>query len=193
MTVTRNHTRARLSRHDVQLPCSSPTRRGRTYSYAKLLHHVDPQASSGFGFEGILLKPGLYVAENALWPTPEYPSTPILLEYVDVHGMGPSEPSEYQRKHNQKLYVLWRFDPDSREWIELARAVDEGWAMILRPAAIAALAACRRPVVPITHDLPAISARIGSLLDKELAVLEPDAQDQVLNVLHTHFAIRGAR
>lgn len=117
------------ARNQIQLPSSSPSRRSRTYSYAKLLYRVDPHATSGFGFEGKLHKPGHQVAENELWPT----------------------------------------------------------------LAIAALAACRRPQVPIIHDLPAISARIGSLLDSELAALEPAAQDQVLNVLHNHFAIRSSR
>jgi hypothetical protein len=105
----------------VRIPRTS-TRASQRF-YAKLLTHVDPEAATGFGFEGTILRPGSNVPWPALWPTPAHPRIPILLEYA-----GNANPERgHRRRHQPDTYVLWRFDPQAKTWSELGRSASESW------------------------------------------------------------------
>jgi len=157
-------------------------------SFAKLLNYVDPEASTGFGFEGKIMRPGTTVTEAELWPE-GYPETPILLEYAPP---GPS----YGRGHNRRdqLYILWKFDREEHVWLELARAqsVSWDWAVDLRPIAVRALAEARSAIT-VLPNLVGIAERISGFLDGELKPLEVLDRQKVLCVLHDQFAGLMAR
>jgi hypothetical protein len=170
----------------IRLPRTS----GRTAvnSFAKLLNYVDPEASTGFGFEGKIFRPGATVTEAELWAE-GYPETPILLEYA---APGPI----YGRGHNraEQLYVLWKFDREEHAWVELgrARSVAWEWALDLRPIALRALAAARSGIT-VLPNLGVIAARISGFLDGELKPLEVPDREKVLAVIHDQFAGLMAR
>ena len=171
----------------IRLPRTGGRSTGGT-SFAKLLTYVDPEASTGFGFEGKILRPGTTVTETELWPD-GYPPTPVLLEYAPPlpgHGRG----------HNRgdQLYILWKFDREKNEWVELgrARSVSWEWAIDLRPLAVRALAEARS-VVAVLPNLVGIAARISGFLDGELKPLEVPDRQKVLSVIHDQFAGLMAR
>jgi hypothetical protein len=171
-----------IIRGGVRLPCSSP--RKTPHTFAKLLCSVDPEALTGFGFEGRLFRPGALVAPSELRPSIAYPEIPILLEYAG--GVGPGT------GHNRRaqLYVLWRYY--AGEWLELGRAASESWdwACDLRPLAVRALAEARAPVLSVVIDLRVVVARIVAMLDLELRGLESGDRVRLLGVLHDQFAGR---
>jgi hypothetical protein len=149
----------------------------------KLLSHVDPNAEHGFGFEGRVLVPGCTVTLAEICPS-DYPDTPVLLEYAQVRAQA-------KRGHNRReqLYVLWRLDLVSYEWLELGRSQSMSWewAVDLRPLAVRALA--RPQVMP---DLVAVQNRIVAALARELDSLEAAQQARVLGIIHDQLACRVA-
>jgi hypothetical protein len=172
-------------RYGVRIPRSSP--RSCQTDYAKLLRSVDPNARCGFGFEGVLLRPGSMVWRAELWPTDEYPRVPLLLEAALV----PSEEPAAQRRMEQ-LYVLWRYNPDHDTWAELGHARSEAWhwALELRGLAVRALAESRPVILATVTDLSEIQKRIAAVLDLELGALAVAEQWCVLGILHDQFARR---
>lgn len=115
----------------IRLPNTSPHNR-RYYTHVRLLTSVDPKAWNAAGFDGILFDPGARVSVEVLG------LNPVLLEFA-----GPQD--SWRRRGGQKrqhCWILWRYDQDSRDWLEIARAIapDWHWALILRDAAIRALA-----------------------------------------------------
>ena len=170
-----------VSRNLVELPSSSRTRQARHKSFAKLLHRVDADALTGFGFHGKICKPGARIAESELWPSEEYPARPVLLEYVAAAG----------RNLDGALYVLWIYDRDSHAWNELGRAsgISTEWVITLQPLAMTALTP-RKP----RHraDVTAIASRIVSYLDGELTQLAAEERHQILDAVHNHLASRAA-
>lgn len=176
-------------RAGITLPCSSP--RSARSKFAKLLRHVDPDADHAFGFEGVFLRPGATVSDAQLHPSPDYPETPILLEYA--RGPAYGIPGH---KRCDSIYILWRYDHHSNEWREIGRAVSVAWewAIELRPLATRALREARSCSdslqVEVMPDIPAIAGRITVFLDRELTTLEAPQRMKVLGVLHDVFAAR---
>ena len=159
-----------------KIPKSSP--RAEPLAFAKLLSRVDPKAVNGLGFDGVILRPGATIPEATLWPTEEFPSTPLLLEYagrVRISGRG------RDRDVFESLYILWRWSCERRAWEELARSHSESWqwAIDLRPVALRALAESNGGVEVLPClGLDARATRLAEDLDRELEGLEP--QDCIL-------------
>lgn len=111
----------------VRIPRSAK-RRGEQ-CWAKLLRRVNPRLCSPLAFEGVLLRCGQDVNEADLWPAPDYPLVPLLLEHAGIADPG------WGHKRSRQLYILWRYDRDA--WSEVARAssADAGWVCDLLPAA----------------------------------------------------------
>jgi hypothetical protein len=168
-------------RGGVRLPC---TGRRNYQSYSKLLKRVDPQATSGFDFEGQMLRSGTVVTDAQLRPSDEWPAMPVLLEFVMVMV----EQGKLGRKRAEQQYVLWRFD--GYVWIELGRAQSPSWqwAIDLRELAVRALA--QGPEV--MPDLAAVQARIAAAIARELEGLEGELQSRVLGIVHDQIACRVA-
>ena len=158
----------------VRLPRSAKSRRD--LSFAILIHRIFPQRTMGDAFEGQRLKPGATIAEACLWPTPEWPERPILLEYCgsDRSGAG------HHRSFHQ--YALWRYDPDVPEWVELATssAVGIEWVDALKPIALRYLADTNTAPASGAAD---VTSRVLCLLDSELEPLQEQGRQGVLGML----------
>ena len=140
-------------------------------------------------FEGVLFKPGATVDESALWPTPEYPAVPLLLEYAGNDRTG--------RGHNRSndVYLLWRYDRALGSWVELVRSVSRGAEWVERIKAVALL----ELGLPVLADNPAdpasaagITDRVLSLLDRELEMLGPHERHLVMDYCYQEFSARAA-
>lgn len=153
-------------------------------SFAKLLSKVSPNASTGFEFEGTFLRPGARIDHAALWPTPQHPRVPVLLECAGSDGTG------WGHRRSPLIYILWRYDQDQGEWIELARAVGQAWdwCEVLGPVAARALAE-QLPVRP-PPDVGALAQRMARLLDDELGAVAPEERWKLLAIIHDQLAWR---
>jgi hypothetical protein len=136
-------------------------------------------------FEGKLLKPGTLIDEAELWPTPEYPETPLLLEYAgnDHTGRG--------HRRSNDIYLLWRFDRARRCWVELIRATCQGadWIEQLKPIAFAELGRALAP--PDPNAAAGISGRVLSVLDHELEMLGAGDRHLVMAFVYQEFSARA--
>lgn len=134
-------------------------------------------------FEGTLQRTGSRVPEASLWPTPEYPETPLLIEYAghDRSGRG--------HRRSNDLHVLWRYDPELGIWIELARVWSQGpeWYHHLLPIVLAQLRASCQNDVEIAGKA---TERVLHVLDRELAVLPIDGRDRAMSFLYDAFTAR---
>lgn len=158
------------------------SRRG-AVSYAKLLDRVDSQALDGFGFHGRLLRPGDEISEAELLEGRT--ANPVLLEHTEI------ETARGARRRWESLYILWRYDPEKVIWIEIARAQGTSWdwAVGLREPARIALG---RPSWGVVPKVAETCERIRSILEAELARLDPDQRRQVVASLHDQLAARAA-
>jgi hypothetical protein len=175
----------------VLIPCSS--KRNSSLAFAKLLSRVSPDAENGFGFEGTLLRPGHRVPWTELWPTPDHPKIPILLECA---GAASGKAASGWRRHGQEdLYILWRFDPVDKKWRELGRSVSDSWtwAIDLRPLAIRAIEESKGTAVEVFADFMLVIQRLQRLLDLELDKLPHKERGRAIAVLHDELCSRLLR
>ncbi len=137
-------------------------------------------------FEGILFKPGSFVDDSALWPDAKYPAVPLLLEFAGCDGTG--------RGHNRssQIHVLWRFAPECRVWIEIARTLSQGseWLPHMLELVTMALDA---PLPPDAENAAKTVTRLLSSMDKELAQLSDEEKDIALNLIYEQIAARMAK
>ncbi len=161
----------------IRLPRTA-TRRG-GLCFAKLLESVDPKAKDGFGFKGRILEPGARIDENELG------ANPVVLECTEIEGSHAIR----KRKKWERLYILWRWDAERREWAEIARIQSQGsdWAVLLREAARFALGKISWAIVPRVAD---VVERIRLVVDRELANLEREQRSEVLAELHDELAAK---
>jgi hypothetical protein len=165
----------------IRIPRTCPHRRDMTY--AKLLLRVYPHRSWN-AFDGSPVKPGALVDESALWPTAEYPETPLLLEYAGNDHSG--------RGHNRSLdiYLLWRYDRAQARWTELMRCKSQGleWIESMKPVALQELARTAPAPDPWTADR--VSILVLSLLDIELEKLGPAERHLAMSFVYQEFSAR---
>jgi len=175
----------------VRIPRTS-TRASQRF-YSKLLTRVDPSARTGFGFEGTIVRPGSTVPWSALWPTPEHPRIPILLEYAGTADATPER--GHRRRRQPDIYVLWRFDPEAKTWSELGRSASLSWtwALELRPLAIRALEESRGKAVEVFSGLEKVLERIRHVLDQQIQQLPPPDRFRAVAAMHDEFFVRFAR
>ena len=154
--------------------------------YAKLLLRVYPRRTNGLDpYDGQLLTPGSVIEQAELWPTTEYPATPLLLEYAgsDQSGRG--------HKRSNSIYILWRFELVRSEWAEVARAVSQGddWRTYLVPIAFAEI---NRGSPPRDATYAAgVCSRILGALDSELDRLTIDDRNMVMHFIYEQFTARA--
>jgi hypothetical protein len=166
----------RWSEEMVHVPCSSKSTWRNPDNWALLVMHVDTEARYILGFDGRPLRPGSRIPLASLWPTPEYPKIPVVLEAaVPEHLLrGPA------RRHQPNTRILWRFDPELKTWSEIARVLtDSGtWAMDLRAIAARLLEESHGP--RIFKSLDDVVDRVCCALDEEIKQLrKPDRQRAV--------------
>jgi len=162
----------------VRIPRSSK-RRGEP-GYAKLLSHVDLDAQSGFEFQGTFLRAGDSIPESALWPSPQYPKVPVILEFAG------SIRSRFGHNRSPWLYVLWRYQDG--EWFEVARmaAHSNEWCAVLAPVAASLINQDRAK--PVAVD--ALADRIRHLIEAEIQRASPEDRAKVATIVHDQLALR---
>ncbi len=175
---------AELSRRRVRLPRTAQSRQSLTF--AILIHRVLPRRVMADAFEGQRLRPGATIDEATLWPEPDYPKYPLLLEYAgsDRAGRG--------HKRSSQIYLLWRYDPANATWGELARsaAVSTEWVETMKSVALRCLA----DTMP-SHAAGAAeaAARVLGLLEAELDPLESAERASLLGLIWEQFLGRLQR
>jgi hypothetical protein len=166
----------------VRIPQSRLSRRD--MDYARLLVRIYPRRTMANAFDGVLLKPGSLIDEAALWPTPEYPETPILLEYAgnDHTGRG--------HRRSNDIYLLWRYERDRKCWVELVRTTSQGaeWIEHLKPIAILEL---RRDSLPDAFSAAGVSAAVLAALDRQLELLDPLERHLAMAFVYQEFTARA--
>jgi hypothetical protein len=159
--------------------------------FAKLLRCVDPDAKCGFGFEGVLLKPGSTLTAAELRPSAEYPAAPVVLEMARVLEDAPAAQRRYE-----DLVVLWRYSRERAVWIELGRARSKSWEWAIELRAIAVRAIEEQRVrVQVVVNVVEIQARIVTAIERELAGVFGSDRWRVLSVVHDEIArgLTGAK
>lgn len=161
----------------IRIPRSAPGRRDRTY--AQLILRIPPHPC--VPFEGRFFRCGSTVEDGDLHPTPDYPATPLLVEFAGSDRTG--------RGHNRSndVHVLWRYRDG--HWIELARTLSQGpeWVFHMRPIV-------ERELVAAPIDYAEIAGRVSNrvleLLDQELNELAGEGRARVMSFLWDQFTAR---
>ncbi len=132
-----HHPWSPTARGAIRLPNTCPENR-RSFTFVRLLTEVQTDAWSGAGFEGQLYAPGTRL------PAEDIGTHPVLLEFAGPQG------TWARKKKRAYLWILWRYDWEIKDWMEVARATAHGWewALILRGPAIRALAPREATMAP---------------------------------------------
>jgi len=171
----------------VQIPRSS-TRRSQL-QWAKLLAKVEPleKFMRPYDFIGINFRPGSRVFEAQLRPTPDYPPVPVVLECagIEIPGWGKQRPSVHR-------YMLWRWDRQRWEWVEIGRALSNcwDWAEVMGPLAMRAIDEQWPQTAP--PDLYVSAGRLVAQIDKELLRFPREDRWKLLAMLYDEVASRTA-
>lgn len=164
----------------VRIPHSAPTRSEKTY--AQLIRRVSPDPRLAI-LEGAWFKTGAAVDAAELWPSPDYPLVPLLLEYAGTDRSG--------RGHNRSrdLHILWRYDATAGEFTELARVLSRGaeWFEHLAPIVRAEI---RRAPVNNEERAGYAVTRVMEVLDGELCELESAGRTAALARIYTQVSAR---
>ena len=170
---------------EVVLPRTA-TRRD-AHSSAVLLERVEPGATTAFAFRGTFMVPGMAVDDSELWPSPQYPAIPVLLEICQVCFSG--------RGHNRNPYeyILWLYQVKQRRWRQVARVSahhPEEWIPVLLPVALRLV---QPAIAPPEPDLHAAANRIIAVVEHELPEL-PDnlKRAHLLQLTHNYLCQRYA-
>ncbi len=165
----------------VRIPRSSS--RNVKGTFAKLLVRVQADASTGFGWEGTPVRPGSLIEWSELWPTPQHPRVPVLLECAG--SVDPRDGAANKRSW-PCLFVLWKFDLDQKDWIELARSASLTWtwAIDLRPIAMRAIEESQGAAVEVYGDFAVVVNRLHHLIDFELGKLPLLERARAVGALH---------
>lgn len=158
----------------MNLPRTSENRQDR--GFLRLLTFVDREAPPGLQFDGQLLTPGAQFDPIAL------PRPAVLLEYAGRVRIAPAR----SRYSFAALWLLWRYDFDRSEWMEVVRtASDDSWsydfAVIAHRYLYSALPAAEARAAPV-------AARIRELVDAELRRVHSDARCHVLAALDAYLS-----
>jgi len=99
--------------------------------FARLVKHAERLRS------GPLFRTGQIIEEAQLWPTPDFPLVPLVIEYAGTTKT--DDAGRPVRGHNRgrDIHVLWQYDRKSEErvWVKLCETEVGGseWERIFRP------------------------------------------------------------
>lgn len=152
----------------MRLPRSSPSRR--TPGFHRLLTSVDLYAPAGLQFSGQLLSPG------AEFKVSDLPAPAVLLESAGSVRVAPQR-SRYSFEH---LWVLWRFDFPTEQWIEVVRmtATDASWTTHVAPIAYRLLHPV--PIEPAEERAAPAAEQLATFIRVEISKLSRDVRCYVL-------------
>lgn len=155
----------------ISIPRTAKSRR--EACYATLIRRIVANPT-GFAFQGTSLRCGAVIDESDLWPSDEYPRTPLLVEYAgrDFDAQLEYDPSGAGHRRRPDLRVLWRYDRRKHVWRELARCSSVSRDGIEYLMLIARQELARQPCpVPPVEMATRASIRTIQMLDTELAQL----------------------
>jgi hypothetical protein len=170
----------------VTLPYSGHRRSSEPY--CALILRAPRLARHPFDLDQVILRPGRTVPDAALWPTPAAPRIPVLLECT----ISPRARAGICPYKGECLYILWRWQAQRREWIEVTRCYSRNgeWWAYLHPAIVRELA--RSGAGPVEPDVEALSQETAEWLDAHLRDLADDERAQMLSRVYDLLAARIA-
>ena len=159
--------------------------------WALLIRRVSPCGGIRI-LEGTHLRPGSAVSEADLRPTPEYPVTPLLIEYAGTTGRDSEGRKAHGHNRALDVHILWRYDRPAG-WTEIARVASEGpgWREYFLPIVTREFEKWRSDD-PVDHvaEARAASSRICAAIDIELARLEAEDRRRVVSFLYDQIVAR---
>lgn len=160
--------------------------------YARLIRRILGDGSD-WGLDGQLFRCGAKIDESELWPGDDYPSVPLLFECAGRDSAPLRRPLGGGRAVRPRLYILWRWSADAREWMEIARISAAGDEWIDRMSALVRLELARapRPASQIEIAVRA-SNRWTDSLDRELEALDRDERVLALGYFYEEITARFA-
>lgn len=131
-------------------------------------------------FEGTFLRSGSAVDEAKLRPAPEWPETPLLIEFAGKAAPG---------RDAADVHILWRWSESAGQFEEIARVFSQGneWFYHLAPVVRRLL---NSPEPDYTAIARTVSSRVLDLLDRELQALADEGRERVMAMLWDQFAAR---
>lgn len=167
-----------LAEVTIQIPRSAVSRRQLTY--AQLICKVHPDRKMRTAFEGVWVKPGSKVEYSAL---AGYPEKPLLIEYAGNDASG--------RGHNRSkdIRILWRFEPEKNNWVEIIRTLGHGseWIADVMPIVLRELGG---PPKADPEIAATVTRRFFSQLDVELGELAAADRTITLNLVFEQLVAR---
>jgi hypothetical protein len=168
----------------IRLPRSASRRNA--LEGAQLIRRIVRGRRGAFRIDGWWLKPGKVVSEQSLWPGPDWPSVPHLLEiFPSVSSVGGHGGSRID-------VVLWRWIKAQHEWRDVCalRGQDSAaWMNELEPILARSLERARAHIAP--PDMRAVAKRIVDTLDQELRELGgPDEREALFTELWVQLGYR---
>ncbi len=164
----------------VRIPRTSNDRKEATY--AQLVRRVN--ARGGVPFDGRLMRTGSLIEEADLRPAPDWPATPLLIEYAG------NDHSGHGHRRSNDIHVLWKFT--GGEWIELARVMSQGpeWWHHLGPIVLREIRSAPANYVELAGK---VTDQVLALLDRELNALEDEGRGRAMSFLYDEFTARMVR
>ena len=147
----------------VRLPRTSSRRNESTH--IKLIERIRPDRCAGLAFQGKHFRGGDTIEETDLWPTPDFPARPLLLELGGIATPG------WGHNRSSHWHLLWRYVVEHSQFEEIARVEARGidWVEALKYLAIAELG----PERPKERETASRAAqRIVDALEAELKELD---------------------
>lgn len=174
-----------LSEDLVTLPYSAHRRY--TGPFCMLILRAPRLISTGlgpWGVDRIYFRAGKTIARSRLWPTPDAPREPIVIESTD------SPNSKARPGGHEDLHVLWRFDVMRNDWREVARITSKAgeWWPYFHPLLLRELG--RSHAAPAGPDLEAIAGATAAYLDAQIRDLTGSERAAMLIEVHDQLAER---
>jgi hypothetical protein len=172
----------------IRIPRTAQRRSERTF--ARLI--ICPSASqSPRMFDGPIFKTGSWIEESQLWPTPQCPVYPLLLEFAGVTGLQANGQPSRGHNRSQDIHVLWRYDRASRQFCEIRRVLSEGpeWYAEIAPIVARCII---RPQIDHVAEARAVTGRLAALMDGELAQLSDEGRELALSFFYDQLVARIA-
>jgi hypothetical protein len=142
-------------------------------------------------FDGPLFRPGSWIEESQLWPTPHSPVYPLLLEWASTTGLQANGKPARGHNRSQDVHVLWRYDRPARQFCEIIRILSEGPEWYESIAPIVARWIVRPPIDHVAEARTA-TGRLAALMDGVLAELTDEGREIALSFFYDQVVARMA-
>lgn len=162
----------------VKLPRTSS--RNSQFCFLKLIREIG-EGPGGFGWTGVIMKPGSTVTQSQLRPDRRFPPQPVMLECAGLCG-----------ENGESVWILWKLLGGA--WIEIGRcqSVRDEWSRALRPMAFSALNQVEVPAEHRHATLMKIFTWIRGWLDQRFHKLDAQMRMELLGLLHDDLCSRYA-